>query len=85
MTARETISSARPFVTGLLLLAARSMLARDVGKFLENPVAASLPPTLAAAAAIPPGAPTDPGMDWVGVFARLGALAPPCVFWEFDR
>jgi hypothetical protein len=63
----------------------RSMLAREVGKFLDNPVAASLPPTLAAAAAIPPGAPIDPGMDWLGVFARLGALAPPCVFWEFDR
>jgi hypothetical protein len=54
----------------------RSTLARDVARFLEEPVVASLPPGVLA---IPPGAPIDPGMDWLGVFA------PPCTFWEFDR
>jgi hypothetical protein len=72
-------TSASASEASLAEAAHRSMLARQVGKFLENPVAASLPPTLAAAAAIPPGAPIDPGMDWLGVFG------PPCVFWEFDR
>ena len=57
------------------LAAHRSMLARDVGRFLENPVVASLP---AGVPAIPPGAPIDPGMDWLGVFG------PPCS-WQFDR
>jgi hypothetical protein len=51
----------------------RSMLARDVARFLENPVLASLPP---AVPGMPPGAPIDPGMDWLGVFA------PPCSFLE---
>jgi hypothetical protein len=53
----------------------RSMLARDVSRFLENPVVASLP---AGIPAIPPGAPIDPGMDWLGVFG------PPCSMWGLD-
>ena len=57
------------------LAAHRSMLARDVGRFLENPVVATLPP---GAAATPPGAPIDPGMDWLGVFA------PRASFWGLD-
>jgi hypothetical protein len=53
----------------------RSLLAREAGRFLENPVVASLP---AAVPGIPPGAPIDPGMDWLGVYF------PPCT-WDFER
>jgi hypothetical protein len=57
-------------------LAHRSMLARDVGRFLEDPTTANLP---SGAPGAPPGAPIDPGMDWLGVFG------PPCSWWELDR
>ena len=53
----------------------RSMLARDVGRFLEDPESLELPPELIDT---PPGAPIDPGMDWLGV------LEPPCTWWEMD-
>lgn len=56
-------------------LAHRSMLARDVDRFLEKPDTDNLSFSVPG---IPPGAPIDAGMDWLGV------LEPPCWVWDMD-
>jgi hypothetical protein len=52
-----------------------ALLVRDIQRFLDDPSAANPP---AAAPAMPPGAPIQPDMDW------LGTLEPLRSWWESD-
>jgi hypothetical protein len=50
-----------------------SLLARDIGRFLDNPETFKRPGPIV----VPPGAPIgEPGWDW------LGLAEPPCTLWD---